>query len=106
MISRNAIYKKMESSNPQAVRPLVRNGQTLSLFESKNKANVNSTHSCKYIESINAVAIGESMNDSSKKPRAVVVLASLGSDRQRKEAPVAAAHWVDQGIIVSPEYDH
>ena len=88
-----------------AVTPLTRNGQTLSFCNGKKQAGVENTDCVKYISQIDAVAIGESNNDRS--PKALVIVVSIGSDRQCKRVYLVTLSVVHSICInYSPGHDH
>ena len=82
----------METTRSSLIKPLTHGGHTLSLRSAGQKFGMQQTHCVKYVEQLDAVAVGEFNNPNEESRNAAAALVSLGSDRQRKRAKWPTRH--------------
>ena len=81
----------METNQNQMVKPLKHNNQQLSLQRVNQKVDVWEAFSSKYIEQLDAVAVGELDNQSDKR-NAAVTLSSAWPDQECRHALILMQH--------------
>ena len=81
----------MQPDNQSAVTSITQQGRTLSLCEPKKLADIEKTFCAKYIDLIDAVAIGECDKNESSTRNALVALVKLGSDHHCRSIRVVTS---------------